>query len=183
MGGWIIPDAVISGYGRVQALRYRCLRCGEFYFPSYDQEVVCVSCFAKDSVLDGRKTGPEGTINIIGWEQKTGCSKYSRSYVNYNKVFKRDRYTCQYCGYEIHLPDVQQLSIDHIYPFSRRGSNRMDNLVCACMSCNSLASDKLFKNFVYKKWYVLDVRKEKGLPVYRTDLNPFPELEHVMGLV
>lgn len=49
------------------------------------------------------------------------------------EVFKRDKFTCQYCGKS--APDVV-LEVDHIKPISKGGSNEMINLVTACFDCN-----------------------------------------------
>jgi hypothetical protein len=46
-------------------------------------------------------------------------------------VIERDGGICQYCGAEAAKPDV-----DHVLPLSRGGSNREDNLVTACPTCN-----------------------------------------------
>ena len=48
-------------------------------------------------------------------------------------VFKRDSFTCQYCG--AHPPHVI-LHIDHIIPVVEGGGNEIENLVTACESCN-----------------------------------------------
>jgi hypothetical protein len=48
-------------------------------------------------------------------------------------VFKRDQFTCLYCG--AHPPDVI-LEIDHIEPLSEGGSNDESNLATACTACN-----------------------------------------------
>jgi HNH endonuclease len=48
-------------------------------------------------------------------------------------VFKRDSFTCQYCGAA--APNVQ-LHIDHITPVSDGGGDDPDNLVTACAACN-----------------------------------------------
>lgn len=48
-------------------------------------------------------------------------------------VFKRDDFTCQYCGRK--APDVV-LHVDHIDPVCNGGSNRMGNLVTSCQDCN-----------------------------------------------
>lgn len=50
------------------------------------------------------------------------------------EVFKRDRFTCQYCG--AIAPDVV-LHVDHIEPVSKGGDNDMLNLITACSTCNS----------------------------------------------
>ena len=49
------------------------------------------------------------------------------------EVFKRDKFTCQYCGKS--APDVV-LEIDHIKPVSKGGNNSMLNLVTSCFECN-----------------------------------------------
>ncbi len=47
------------------------------------------------------------------------------------EVFKRDRYTCQYCGKE-----TCQLTLDHIIPRYRGGEHTWENVVSACVPCN-----------------------------------------------
>lgn len=49
------------------------------------------------------------------------------------EVFKRDLFTCQYCGRK--APDVV-LHVDHINPVKRGGKNDIMNLVTSCMDCN-----------------------------------------------
>lgn len=48
-------------------------------------------------------------------------------------VFKRDKFTCQYCG--AHPPSVV-LHVDHIHPVAEGGTNDEDNLVTSCDRCN-----------------------------------------------
>lgn len=49
-------------------------------------------------------------------------------------VFKRDLFTCQYCG--AHPPGVL-LHVDHIVSVASGGRNDKDNLVTACEPCNA----------------------------------------------
>ena len=49
------------------------------------------------------------------------------------EVFKRDKFTCQYCGRM--SPDVV-LEIDHIKPVAEGGNNNILNLVTSCFDCN-----------------------------------------------
>lgn len=49
------------------------------------------------------------------------------------EVFKRDRFTCQYCGAK--APDVI-LHCDHIEPVAAGGKSDIMNLVTACADCN-----------------------------------------------
>lgn len=49
------------------------------------------------------------------------------------EVFKRDSFTCQYCGAS--APDVL-LEVDHLRPVSKDGDNDILNLVTSCQGCN-----------------------------------------------
>lgn len=49
------------------------------------------------------------------------------------EIFKRDSFTCQYCGN--HPPQVK-LHIDHITAVATGGGNEEDNLITSCESCN-----------------------------------------------
>lgn len=55
------------------------------------------------------------------------------------EIFKRDSFTCQYCGNQ--APDVV-LNVDHIEPVSKGGTNKLTNLVTSCFDCNSGKSDR-----------------------------------------
>lgn len=54
---------------------------------------------------------------------KTGASRY--------QVFERDAYRCQQCG------GWHDLTIDHVIPRARGGTNDLANLQTLCRSCNS----------------------------------------------
>ena len=56
-------------------------------------------------------------------------------------VMARDNYQCQYCG------ATDDLAIDHIFPFSRGGSNEADNLQVLCRACNSAKSDAIPREY------------------------------------
>lgn len=47
-------------------------------------------------------------------------------------ILRRDNFQCQYCGIT-----SNNLTIDHIIPKSRGGTDSWDNLVAACNSCNN----------------------------------------------
>lgn len=49
------------------------------------------------------------------------------------EVFKRDNFTCQYCGRK--SPDVV-LEVDHIQPIACEGTNDIMNLITSCFDCN-----------------------------------------------
>lgn len=65
------------------------------------------------------------------------------------EIFKRDSFTCQYCGQS--APDVI-LNVDHINPVSKGGENDILNLITSCFSCNSGKKHRLLSdNTVLKK--------------------------------
>lgn len=53
---------------------------------------------------------------------------------NRRNLFARDDHRCQYCGDA--FPN-NQLSFDHVVPRSHGGETTWENVVCACLSCNT----------------------------------------------
>lgn len=49
------------------------------------------------------------------------------------EVFKRDHFTCQYCGRQ---PPEVVLVCDHVVPVVEGGETSLDNLMTACEPCN-----------------------------------------------
>jgi hypothetical protein len=50
------------------------------------------------------------------------------------EVLRRDEFTCRYCGAS--APDAK-LTVDHVIPKALGGADTPDNLVAACVDCNS----------------------------------------------
>jgi 5-methylcytosine-specific restriction endonuclease McrA len=69
-------------------------------------------------------------------------------------VFKRDNYTCQYCG-----SCGLELTIDHVIPKSRGGITSWENVVVACQTCNIRKGDRTLK--------------ESGLTLLRKPKKPY----------
>lgn len=61
------------------------------------------------------------------------------------EVFKRDEFTCQYCGRK--SPEVV-LEVDHIQPRAAGGGDDPINLRTSCWECNSGKSDKPLSELV-----------------------------------
>ena len=55
------------------------------------------------------------------------------------ELFKRDSFTCQYCGAH---PPAAVLVLDHIVPFADGGECDDDNLVTSCEPCNQGKGDR-----------------------------------------
>ena len=56
---------------------------------------------------------------------------YKEISLSRRNVLHRDNYTCQYCAIKKH-----DLTIDHIIPRSRGGTDSWDNVIAACLKCN-----------------------------------------------
>jgi 5-methylcytosine-specific restriction endonuclease McrA len=51
-------------------------------------------------------------------------------------IYRRDNQTCQYCG------STRSLTIDHVIPRCRGGSDSWENLTIACEPCNTKKGSK-----------------------------------------
>lgn len=58
-------------------------------------------------------------------------------------IFKRDNYTCAYCG-----KIGGKLEGDHIVPISKGGSDDLNNLTTSCRQCNRQKKDKTVSEFL-----------------------------------
>ena len=74
-------------------------------------------------------------------------------------VFKRDGYTCQYCGTQ------KDLTLDHVIPRSKKGKSTWTNLVTACKRCNARKGDYSVESAG------LRLRKQPEKPSYLTFLR------------
>jgi 5-methylcytosine-specific restriction endonuclease McrA len=74
-------------------------------------------------------------ITLSGYDRlPTAAVSFSR-----RNLFKRDHYTCQYCGRQ---PGSEELTIDHVVPRAHGGQSRWDNCVLACLECNKRKADR-----------------------------------------
>jgi 5-methylcytosine-specific restriction endonuclease McrA len=75
-------------------------------------------------------------IRLTGYEgQGERTVVFSR-----RNIFKRDRYTCCYCGAQ---PGPKELTIDHLVPKSRGGKSEWTNCVLACLACNMKKANRI----------------------------------------
>lgn len=75
-------------------------------------------------------------VNYVRIPFKVGLQTYPKR----RMIYKRDNYTCQYCG------SIKDLTIDHIVPKSRGGLNTWDNLVTCCRKCNLKKGNNLLSD-------------------------------------
>ncbi|MBD3225164.1 MAG: HNH endonuclease [Caldithrix sp.] len=57
---------------------------------------------------------------------------YKRVILNRKNIIRRDSNVCQYCG-----KNSRPMTIDHIKPKCYGGKDTWENLVCACVPCNT----------------------------------------------
>ena len=89
-----------------------------------------------------------------------------------NNVFKRDHFTCQYCGSKEHL------TLDHVLPRSKGGGHHWKNLITACKYCNAKKGDStpeaagmILENKPYKPSYMIFLRDYSGFT--KEDWRPY----------
>ena len=164
-----IPNIKLVGYARTQTYQHECLACKALFFCGLKdrrlEDLFCEDCDIKERLLKDENTSEYYHLgNIKGWVVKFASDSNKRSYRNYKKVYKRDEYTCRYCGYNIETAKVfHPLHIDHINPHAASGNNSMENLVVACSPCNKIASDKIFYDFDTKKEFILNKKMRNDL--------------------
>jgi 5-methylcytosine-specific restriction endonuclease McrA len=77
-------------------------------------------------------------------------------------IFKRDEYTCQYCGIK---PGSEELTIDHVIPKARGGKTTWNNCVLSCISCNSIKGSFFCNEVTNSKF-------PKGMKLLKTPFQP-----------
>jgi 5-methylcytosine-specific restriction endonuclease McrA len=65
-------------------------------------------------------------VNVRRKRQTPGMRRF--------RIFVRDQFRCQYCGAKL---AASELTLDHITPRSKRGRSTQENLVTACVRCNT----------------------------------------------
>jgi len=65
--------------------------------------------------------------------------------VNRRKVYERDGHMCRYCGTPV---TAYTATLDHLTPVAAGGTNGIDNLVTACLACNTRKGKKPIGDFL-----------------------------------
>jgi hypothetical protein len=60
-------------------------------------------------------------------------------------IYLRDGLACAYCGDAVE--EGAKLTLDHVKPHSKGGTNDATNLVTACLKCNSARGNRPWKAF------------------------------------
>ena len=105
----------------------RMVACGMFV--RIGGEVVCPELLM---VADHRSTSTT----------RSGKRQFSISSKRRATIYSRDGHACHYCGAS------EDLSLDHMTPQAKGGSDADDNLVTCCRSCNSAKGKKSYDEFL-----------------------------------
>jgi len=68
------------------------------------------------------------------------------------EVFRRDKYTCRYCG-----NDKVPMTVDHVVLWEEGGPSIVKNLICSCKKCNNTRG-----NMQYEEWLESDKYKARS---------------------
>ncbi len=124
---------------------------------------------------------------VIAAPEVVVCKKYGerpprRVVFNRPNLYRRDQFTCQYCGVQLPASDLQ---MEHVFPRSRGGPTSWENCVAACDSCNSRKADKTpdeagmrLKSEPVKPEWTPKLAIPKGKPM-RASWEPFLRKEAV----
>lgn len=87
---------------------------------------------------------------------------HPRVKLNKREIFRRDEYTCQYCGKR-----TTNLTIDHVVPRHRGGRHSWENLVASCPACNRRKGGR--------------TPLEAGMGLLKRPQEPPPSAEYIFG--
>lgn len=67
------------------------------------------------------------------------------------RIFRRDGYTCRYCQFHADSEkEKKALTVDHVVPLSKGGTNKPRNLVTACAECNQRKGARVYRHMLKK---------------------------------
>lgn len=140
----LTSGVVISSSGKSTALSYNSV------------QIKLASLESKGAIAKVGETGRDGTLyKVFLPEEIPLCQKLMQESVaaqskpnideareldfynvaeNREKVFERDAYKCHYCSKQLTRFTA---TLDHVQPVSRGGDNSLENLITACLHCNS----------------------------------------------
>lgn len=91
-------------------------------------------------------------------------------------VFKRDNYTCRYCG-----KDGIPLSVDHIDLWEDGGATVEENLLTACRKCNKVRGNTEYQAWLQSPKYA-SVNKGLSFEELQNNLDIVNQLPHIRAL-
>lgn len=137
MGVWL-AQIRLSRSHRITVMRDMCFDCGSNLLirkrPGDDGNIRCRRCAGNRRKTRYKKTD-KGKASAKKFYETYGYVHQNNGSRN-RRVF--ERYPC--CGF---CSTKSDLSVDHMHPQSKGGSDDQSNLWTLCVSCNSFKHDKL----------------------------------------
>ena len=104
------------------------------------QKVFCDAVLGKVEVVEHSRDKTIKSVNrdypmpsvvrvLRRFKREKQAIKFSRL-----NIYSRDAFTCQYCARQ--LP-TEELNFDHVVPRAQGGATTWDNIVTACLDCNT----------------------------------------------
>jgi len=123
---------------KFQPCKRICKFCGKEFITKQTNQIYCSKECCGNKYKEDYKKINQGII----------LNDRSGKHYNYCKlrfeVFKRDNFTCQYCGRNV-KDDKIKINTDHIIPRSKRGKDTFNNLTTSCSECNAGKDDVLLE--------------------------------------
>lgn len=94
---------------------------------------------------------------------------YAEAVLSRKNIYLRDNHTCQYCS-----KSGTSLTIDHVIPKSKGGTETWDNMVVCCARCNNRKGDRTLEA-VGMKLKVRPYRPPSSLYLHMTRLSTIPK--------
>ena len=64
------------------------------------------------------------------------------------EVYRRDNFTCRYCG-----DDKSPMTVDHLITWESMGPSIVKNLVCSCKKCNRTRGNTTYEDWLNSDYY------------------------------
>ena len=89
---------------------------------------------------------------------------------------------CVYCGR--YIPDISDMTVDHIMPRFLGGTDAFENIVCSCSACNERKADKYVMEYIFSlsgnqlRHYVTRIEQ-----LYREGFLPYEKKVQLEGMI
>jgi len=87
-------------------------------------------------ILKDKAKPVSGKVIRLNNYAPTPLSRVAKEKPSKSAIYRRDNNTCQYCG------STRNLTIDHVIPRCRGGTDEWQNLTIACSRCNTKKGSK-----------------------------------------
>lgn len=64
------------------------------------------------------------------------------------EVYRRDHFTCRYCG-----DNTSPMTVDHVITWESMGPSIVKNLVCSCKKCNRVRGNTSYEDWLNSDYY------------------------------